>query len=1225
MSKRPLQLTISVVAMLPLATAMFATARPPITTASPPAALVTVATGDPLVARLLRRGDIASFTELDRAASGLQVWRRCLAAGRVPELEGDAADFAPQLDGDAADFAPQPWPSQPLFGQLTSQISTLGLPKFSARHPSLVPALLAALLDASQTWEARQRAQPSDGVAGGGGAGGTAASLDGSDSDGLDSGDGFGDDDDNEAREKATKEEQRAAAEEEEREASERLARQLATRWQEPLRAVDALEGLYGLGANDDVGAATAPGGGAFSLQDGLWRHQGWAALEAVQRQLAELVPLRELMATLGDRVAEGGALRRGPAVRPSARAAPAAALSPLAPRELNGLERTGALSRLVPSEMALLAASRPADGDGDGDGAARRGAAARSPGLRREFFARLAQNNLLGYSLEGWSDASGHPARRRARLPRDRGGPLIICLDTSHSMAGGRERLAKAVVLEACRSAHAQGRPCLVYAFSGTHDLAELRLSPSLRRPSAGAPRRRGRRASGGGGCPPIDRRTLERLLAFLAHGFGGGTDVAGPLRRALALLDAPRTAGELQFSGADVLLVSDGELPSPPVDEETFARLHVMRESKGLQVHGLLVGEPRSTPLDELCDEVHGFLAEWDPLLVMQRATAAREEQQAEGGGAPAVAAPAPVAAARSLRRSGGLRMTLADAQVEQETSAEDVAAQWLSEAASSLHGSPEEEDGPADQFAPTLRVAAAALARGLVEREAEARLLLLALAGREHLLLLGPPGTAKSELCRRLSSVGAFSYFERTLTRFSTPEELFGPLSLAALERDEYRRATEGFAPRAELVFIDEVFKANSAILNTLLTLLNERTYDDGPRKVPAPLRTAVAASNELPETDDLDALYDRFLIRRVVEPVSDDGVLALLLGVDGEGGEGGVSAAGTAEAAAEVEEVARRINGVLDGLQARAAAVELPRFAALLLRDARVFVRDGSPEAANGAVNVAGAGYVSDRRLRRTAELLKSSAAAHGRAAVSLADLAAVLPHVLWDDPASAPALAEWVEEHLLPERAAEQLEFLLGSLRRRAEEHAEQPPEAGAAAAMREGDAIAADAAALAAASVDALREMRGHAHALRTAPQHLFLADAVRLRQRLLPIAEASCARLERVATAAAALRRALESGASAEVLRVLASADGCTGAGGGDEADAGVNVGANGAAAGGGGGDFTDEQLTWGRKEAKAKLDPEVFKRWRKEVKKLSKGKGKGSSGGSADDDDRS
>ena len=141
----------------------------------------------------------------------------------------------------------------------------------------------------------------------------------------------------------------------------------------------------------------------------------------------------------------------------------------------------------------------------------------------------------------------------------------------------------------------------------------------------------------------------------------------------------------------------------------------------------------------------------------------------------------------------------------------------------ASAAADGAPQETNARA-----AIAAATAALCDGLVERETEAQLLMLALAAREHLLLLGPPGTAKSELCRRLAATCELSYFERTLTRFSTPEELFGPLSLAALERDELKRASKGYAPDAELLFIDEIFKASSPILNTLLTLLKHLVH-------------------------------------------------------------------------------------------------------------------------------------------------------------------------------------------------------------------------------------------------------------------------------------------------------------------------------------------------------------------------------------------------------------
>ena len=133
------------------------------------------------------------------------------------------------------------------------------------------------------------------------------------------------------------------------------------------------------------------------------------------------------------------------------------------------------------------------------------------------------------------------------------------------------------------------------------------------------------------------------------------------------------------------------------------------------------------------------------------------------------------------------------------------------------------------PPARTALTRRAAASItrLAHGIIERDAEARVLFLAAIAREHVLLLGPPGTAKSMLCSRLASLCGDTplspFFSRTLTRFTVPEELFGPLSMRALEEDKYIRCTEGFLPTAGVAFLDEVFNASSAVLNTLLTIM------------------------------------------------------------------------------------------------------------------------------------------------------------------------------------------------------------------------------------------------------------------------------------------------------------------------------------------------------------------------------------------------------------------
>lgn len=164
--------------------------------------------------------------------------------------------------------------------------------------------------------------------------------------------------------------------------------------------------------------------------------------------------------------------------------------------------------------------------------------------------------------------------------------------------------------------------------------------------------------------------------------------------------------------------------------------------------------------------------------------------------------------------------------------------------------------------------------------VERGEVIDLIALALVAGEHLFLYGPPGTAKSALIRHFAQMVRGSYFEYMLTRFSEPNEIFGPIDIVRLREGVVATVTQGMLPEAEFVFLDELFNANSAILNNLLTILNERVYRRGAETHRLPLLSLFSASNHLPEDETLRALFDRFLLRCPVENLRRESMPRLL---------------------------------------------------------------------------------------------------------------------------------------------------------------------------------------------------------------------------------------------------------------------------------------------------------------------------------------------------------
>lgn len=344
--------------------------------------------------------------------------------------------------------------------------------------------------------------------------------------------------------------------------AGEEAAAAMAAAWGERLRAWAAIEEVFG-----ELGGMCGLG---WDLSRTVLRHTGWQDAKRLAELLKGLPQIQDVVRTLGrmqstDKPDETPILERlfGPVRR-----APAELRdidTPAVPHDTRGVERSGDIARMLPSEAILF--MRPA--------------------LRLLWHAKRAERALATYRVRGVqqerfiADDAGTEARdaERKKKKQDRG-PIIVCLDTSGSMQGAPETVAKAVTLEAVRIANAEKRECFLYAFSGPTQVAEFDLS--------------------------VNKGGVQGLLEFLGCSFHGGTDVAEPIARALKRVETAK------WSRADAIIVSDGEFPVPGA---TSAAVAAARKSLHLRVHGLLIGAGHSAAMTSLCDPVHVF-KDWNAL---------------------------------------------------------------------------------------------------------------------------------------------------------------------------------------------------------------------------------------------------------------------------------------------------------------------------------------------------------------------------------------------------------------------------------------------------------------------------------------------------------------------------------------------------------------------------------------------------------------------------------
>lgn len=301
---------------------------------------------------------------------------------------------------------------------------------------------------------------------------------------------------------------------------------------------------------------------------------------------------------------------------------------------------------------------------------------------------------------------------------------------------------------------------------------------------------------------------------------------------------------------------------------------------------------------------------------------------------------------------------------------------------------------------------------LSQGVYEKDEALKLILLSFLSGKSAFLYGPPGTAKSLVARRVAlafdmseKVDSNTFFAYLMNRFSTPEEIFGPIDIAALKNNKLTRSTQGYLPTAYFAFLDEIWKSSPAILNTLLTIINEKIYRDGNMDIKVPLKGLVCASNEFPTPNQgLEALYDRLIVRLKVLPVDrKTSFEALLKGTD----EAQITIANPITLK-ELQDIAQKAKNATFSQQALQTLHTLKASIKSHNKSLQTNI-DKNSEPSEPI-------YISDRRWVAMAELLRVAAVLSDRDEVLLADIM-LLKHCLWSDETQTQVIQNLLEKSI----------------------------------------------------------------------------------------------------------------------------------------------------------------------------------------------------------------